>query len=43
MQREVPGLDLLIDERHPDFQRVGLCIPSIVRVAQLTTLPDKVI
>lgn len=38
VQREVPGLDLLIDERHPDLQRMGLQIPSIVRVAQLTTL-----
>ncbi len=41
MQREVKGLDLIIDERHPDYQRMGLRIASVVRVAQLTTLPDK--
>lgn len=41
VQREVKGLDLIIDERHPDYQRMGLRIASVVRVAQLTTLPDK--
>jgi mRNA interferase MazF len=43
VQREVKGLDVLIDERHPDFDRMGLRVASLVRVAQLTTLPDKVI
>lgn len=43
VQREVKGLDLLIDERHPDFERMGLRVASLVRVAQLTTLPDKAI
>jgi mRNA interferase MazF len=43
VQREVKGLDVLIDERHPDFDRMGLRVASLVRVAQLTTLPDKAI
>jgi len=43
VQREVKGLDLLIDDKHPDFLRAGLTLPSVVRVAQLTTLPDKMI
>ncbi len=43
LQREVKGLDLLIDEQHPDFERMGLRVASLVRVAQLTTLPDKAI
>ncbi|MBK7382077.1 MAG: type II toxin-antitoxin system PemK/MazF family toxin [Flavobacteriales bacterium] len=43
VQREVKGLDVLIDTQHPDFHRGGLRLPSLVRVAQLTTLPDKAI
>ena len=43
VQREVNGIDLLIDDRHPDFKRMGLRVTSLVRVVQLTTLPDKVI
>ncbi|MBK8499229.1 MAG: type II toxin-antitoxin system PemK/MazF family toxin [Flavobacteriales bacterium] len=43
VQREVKGLDLLIDELHPDFHRTGLRVASVIRVAQLTTLPDKAI
>lgn len=43
VQREVKGLDVLIDTQHKDFHRAGLKIPSLVRVAQLTTLPDKAI
>jgi len=43
LHREVKSLDLLVDASHPDFTRTGLRTPSLVRVAQLTTLPDKVI
>lgn len=43
VQREVKGLDLIVDEGHPDFKRMGLRVASVVRVVQLTTLPDKVI
>ena len=42
-QREVKGLDLLIDEQHADFEPMGLRTSSLIRVAQLTTLPDKAI
>ncbi len=38
VQREVKGLDLLIDTQHPDVHRTGLKLPSLVRVAQLATL-----
>ena len=41
VQREVKGLDVLVDERHADYQRMGLRSASVVRVAQLTTLPDR--
>ena len=43
LHREVKGLDLLLGTDHPDLQRTGLREPSLIRVAQLTTLPDKVI
>ena len=43
LQREVNGLDVLLNGAHPDFTRTGLRTDSLVRVAQLTTLPDKVI
>ena len=41
LQSEVKGLDVIIDELHADFRRAGLRTPSVIRVAQLTTLPDK--
>ena len=37
------GLDIVIDAHHPDFHRTGLRMASVVRVAQLTTLPGKVV
>ncbi len=43
VQRAVKDLDIVIDSRHPDFHRTGLRMESVVRVAQLTTLPDKVV
>jgi mRNA interferase MazF len=43
VQREVKGPDVLIDQLHVDFERMGLRTSSLVRVAQLTTLPDKAI
>ena len=43
VQRAVNDLDIIIDARHPDFHRTGLRMESVVRVAQLTTLPDKVV
>ncbi|MCB0772564.1 MAG: type II toxin-antitoxin system PemK/MazF family toxin [Flavobacteriales bacterium] len=43
VQREVAGLDVRIDERHPDYAHMGLRFPSLIRVAQLTTLPERVI
>ena len=43
LQREVKELDVVIDTQHQDFNRAGLRMPSLVRVAQLTTLPDKVV
>jgi mRNA interferase MazF len=43
LHREVKGLDLLLDANHADFARAGLRETSVIRVAQLTTLPDKII
>ena len=43
LQRTVKDLDILLDAKHPDLARAGLREPSLIRVAQLTTLPDKVI
>ncbi|MBK9149306.1 MAG: type II toxin-antitoxin system PemK/MazF family toxin [Flavobacteriales bacterium] len=43
VQRAVKDLDVVIDARHPDFHRTGLRMESVVRVAQLTTLPDRVV
>lgn len=43
MQRAVKDLDIVIDARHPHFNRTGLRMESVVRVAQLTTLPDRVV
>ena len=41
IHREVKGLDLIIDPKHPDYQRMGLRFPSLIRVAQLVTLPNR--
>lgn len=41
LQREVKGLDLIIDPKHPDYQRMGIRFPSLIRVAQLVTLPNR--
>jgi len=41
VHREVKGLDLLVEEGHTDFHLMGLRTTSAIRVAQLTTLPDR--
>lgn len=43
VHRAVRDLDVVIDTRHPDFDRTGLRMESVIRVAQLTTLPDRVV
>jgi len=43
VHREVAGLDIGIAATHPDFDRAGLSMPSLIRFAHLTTLPDKTI
>ncbi|HMU14725.1 MAG: type II toxin-antitoxin system PemK/MazF family toxin [Bacteroidetes bacterium] len=43
VHRAVKDLDIVIGTGHPDFHRTGLRMESVVRVAQLTTLPDKVV
>src|SRR5690606_30061194 len=43
VQRAVKDLDVVIGTQHPDFHRTGLRMESVVRVAQLTTLPDRVV
>ncbi|MCB0759800.1 MAG: type II toxin-antitoxin system PemK/MazF family toxin [Flavobacteriales bacterium] len=43
LHREVKGLDLLINAHHPDLHRMGLRSASLVRVAHLATLPDKIV
>ncbi len=43
VHREVRDLDMLVDAKHPDYRRMGLQFPSLIRVAQLATLPGKVI
>ena len=41
LDRKVEGLDVLIDHKHPDLQRMGLRFPSLIRVGQLVTLPER--
>lgn len=36
LRHAVPGLDLIIDISHPDFQQSGLTVPSLVRTGFLT-------
>jgi len=43
LHREVKELDMRIDVQHPDYDRVGLRMSSLIRAAQLSTLPDKAI
>ncbi|QQR87296.1 MAG: type II toxin-antitoxin system PemK/MazF family toxin [Flavobacteriales bacterium] len=43
LHRAVPDLDIVIGAQHPDFHRTGLRMESVLRVAQLTTLPDKAV
>ena len=43
LHRTVKDLDIRMDVEHPDFGRAGLRMPSVIRVAHLSTLPDKLI
>ncbi len=37
LEREVKGFDILIDKTHPDFDRMGLPFPSLIRLGFLGT------
>jgi len=39
LRRYQAQLDVLLDEKSPDFRKAGLSFPSIIRAAQLTTIP----
>jgi len=39
VHREMPGVDVLVHEEHPDFNGMGLPFPSLIRCAYLTTVP----
>ncbi|MFZ1694265.1 MAG: type II toxin-antitoxin system PemK/MazF family toxin [Flavobacteriales bacterium] len=41
LQRYQVQLDVLLDASHPDFRRSGLSFPSVVRCAQLATIPAQ--
>jgi len=41
LHRFQEGLDMRLDERHPDFRSAGLSFPSIIRTAHLTTIPRQ--
>jgi len=39
----VKDLDVCIHLKHPDHERAGLRMSSVIRVAHLSTLPDNAI
>ncbi|MBK9276114.1 MAG: type II toxin-antitoxin system PemK/MazF family toxin [Flavobacteriales bacterium] len=39
LHREMPGVDIVVNEQHEDFTSVGLPFPSLIRCAYLTTVP----
>jgi mRNA interferase MazF len=38
LHREMPGVDILVHEQHPDFGPMGLPFASLIRCAYLTTV-----
>lgn len=43
LHREMPGVDLVVHAQHPDFIRMGLEHPALIRCAYLTTVPLKAV
>jgi mRNA interferase MazF len=43
LHREMPGVDVVVDEQHPDFSIMGLPFPSLIRSAYLTTVPLRAV
>lgn len=43
LRHQVLGLDLIIDTSHPDLQRSGLSVASLIRTAFLTVKPSDTI
>lgn len=39
LRQFLPGVDLLIDELHPDYSNMRLVMPSIIRVCKLQATP----
>ena len=39
LNREMVGVDVVVDDQHPDFGPMGLPFPSLIRCAYLTTVP----
>ncbi|MCB9169974.1 MAG: type II toxin-antitoxin system PemK/MazF family toxin [Flavobacteriales bacterium] len=39
LHREMPGVDVVVDQQHPDFPGMGLPFPLLIRSAYLTTVP----
>lgn len=39
LHREMPGVDIVVDDQHPDFNSMGLQHPALIRGAYLTTVP----
>ena len=38
LHREMPGVDIVVHEQHPDFAAMGLPFASLIRCAYLTTV-----
>ena len=43
LHREIPGVDIVVHEQHPDFGAMGLPFPSLIRCAYLTTVPLRAV
>lgn len=41
LHNEIAGLDIRMDQNHPDFETTGLKYPSLIRSAYLFTLSQR--
>ncbi len=41
LHQEVPGFDIVLDEKHPDYRKSSVRGPSLIRLGMLSTLPGS--
>ncbi len=41
LHRFIPEFDILLDQKHPDFEKSGLKAPAVCRLNMLTMLPKQ--